>query len=96
MTEFSPARRRIMTHSVAWVGAGVAALAGAKAAHAAMQGYTLSPTSPLGIAVANRCGPSGEHAAIAAELRAQLKANPALPMLMERCPLCGCPIYVTR
>ena len=96
MAEFSSARRRLMINSAAWIGGGIVALAATRPANAAMQSYQLSPTSPLGIAVANRCGPSGEHAAIAAQLRARLEANPALPMLMERCPICGCPIYVRR
>jgi hypothetical protein len=95
MTEFSTARRRLMRNSAAWIG-GLAVLGTARTAGAAMQGYELSPTSPLGIAVKNRCGPSAGHAAIAAELRARLAADPALTTLTERCPICGCPIIVSR
>ena len=96
MKDFSMARRQLMLNSAAWIGGGIVALAAAKPAGAAMQRFDLSPSSSLGIAVANRCGPSNEHATVKAQLLAQLAANPSLGTLTERCPICGCPIIVSR
>jgi hypothetical protein len=96
MTESAKSRRELLLGTAAWVG-GIAALAAAKPAGAAMQRYDVSPKSPLGIAVANRCiVSSSEHDAIKSQLLAQLAANPLLQTLTERCPICGCPIIVSR
>ncbi|HEX4113313.1 MAG TPA: hypothetical protein VH020_12330 [Stellaceae bacterium] len=96
MTEFSKARRQLMLGTAAWVG-GIAGMAAAKPAGAAMQAVELKPTSPLGAAVANRCKlAADDHADIRAQLMAELAADPALKSLTERCPICGCPIIVSR
>jgi hypothetical protein len=60
----------------------------------------VNPASPLGLDLANRCSVSNEHATIAALLEAKLAARtaPAGATLYETalCPVCGCPITVTR
>lgn len=89
-------RRQLLLGSAAWVG-GIAALAAARPAGAAMQAVEVRPASPLGAAIANRCNASSaDHDAIKARLAKQLAANPSLGTLSERCPLCGCPIIVSR
>jgi hypothetical protein len=95
MSEFSRARRRLLLSTAAWVG-GVAALGATRPAGAAMQAEPLSPQSNLGLAVANRCGPSSDHAALKAQLEAELAANPSLATLTAKCPICGCPVVVSR
>jgi hypothetical protein len=96
MTDFSTTRRQLILNSAAWIG-GIAALAATKPAGAAMQQVEVRPTSPLGIAIVNRCKvSSAEHSALRAELMTQLAANPSLGTLSERCPICGCPVVVSR
>ncbi|HEY7990017.1 MAG TPA: hypothetical protein VID77_01395 [Stellaceae bacterium] len=89
-------RRQLLLGSVAWIG-GLAAVAASLPAGAAMQQVKVPPTSDLGIAIANRCKvSSADHDAIKAQLAARLAANPMLGSLSEKCPLCGCPIVVSR
>ncbi len=89
-------RRQLLRGSIGWIG-GVAALAAARPAGAAMQRVEVRPQSPLGIAIANRCKvASPDHDAIRARLTALLAANPSLGTLSEQCPICGCPIIVSR
>jgi hypothetical protein len=96
MAELPKTRRQIILSSAAVVG-GIAALAASKTSRAAMQPYALQPTSPLGIAVANRCKVSSEdHASIKAQLAARLAADPSLTTISELCPICGCPIFASR
>jgi hypothetical protein len=96
MAEFSKARRQLIFNSAAWVG-GIATVAAARPAGAAMEQVRVRPTSALGLAIANRCKvSSGEHDAIKAQLMAMLAANPSLGTLREQCPICGCPIVVSR
>ena len=96
MADFSKTRRQLILNTAALVG-GFAAVAAARPAGAAMEQVEVRPTSPLGIAIANRCKvSSGEHDAIKARLMAMLAANPSLGALRERCPICGCPIVASR
>lgn len=95
MTE-AKTRRQLLLGSAAWVG-GITALAASRPAGAAMQEVEVRPTSGLGAAIANRCNvSSADHDAIKAQLAKQLAANPSLGTLSEKCPLCGCPIIVSR
>ena len=97
MTEFSPSRRRLIFNSAAWVGGITAVAALARPAGAAMQEVDVPAQSPLGVAIANRCKvSSADHDAIRAQLKAELAANPSLTTLSEQCPICGCPIIVSR
>ena len=89
-------RRQVLLSTAAWVG-GIAVAVAAKPAGAAMQSVEVRPTSPLGIAIANRCKVSStDHDAIKARLMAELAANPSLVTLSERCPICGCPVVASR
>ena len=56
----------------------------------------IAPESPLGVALANRCGDPADHAALVAQLQAQLAKEPAVGSLTTTCPICGCPVIVTR
>jgi hypothetical protein len=96
MRDFSKTRRQLLRSSAAWVG-GLAALAAARPAGAAMQQVKVPAQSPLGFAIANRCKvQSADHDAIRARLTVELAADQSLGTLTERCPLCGCPVTVSR
>ena len=95
MMKFSESRGRLTFHSAGWIGR-VAALA-ASPAGAAMQQVEVPAQSPLGIAIANRCkAQSADHGAILARLLAELATEPSRGILTECCPLCGCPVTVSR
>ena len=94
MDEVVHGRRGLLRSAAAWA-AGLAAVAVARRA-AAFQVEEMSPTSAVGRAYANRCGGASEHAAIVARLQALLASDPSAARLTETCPLCGCPVVVTR
>ena len=75
MTDIARGRRDLMRAAAAWVGGG-AALAAARSA-VAWQVEEIAPESPLGTALANRCAGSSDHAALVAQLQAQLAKEPA-------------------
>lgn len=78
---------------------GAAACVVARPAHA-LTTETIEPGSAVGLAYANRCTPDSAHAAIEAELNARLavQAAPSGTTISasEVCPICGCPISVSR
>jgi hypothetical protein len=80
--------------TAAWVG-GVAVFAATGSARA-FQVQEMSPGSAVGRAFADRCGGSPEHAALTARLQALLAEDPAARSISESCPICGCPIVVSR
>jgi len=89
-------RRQLLRGSLGWVGA-AAVLMAARPSGAAMRRVEVQPQSPLGVAIAKRCKVSSpDHDAIRAQLKGLLAANPSLGALSEKCPICGCPIVVTR
>ena len=94
MSEVMHARRHLLFSSAAWVGglAGVAAIRPARA----FQVEELPPTSAMGRAYANRCGGSAEHAALIARLQTLLANDPSAQSISETCPICGCPVIVSR
>jgi len=92
---FSKQRRRLLLGSAAWIG-GLTALASAKPAAAAFQEYKIAPKSELGLALANRCKANSDHEGLTADLRRQLANDPSVSALTETCPICGCPVTVTR
>ena len=53
-------------------------------------------TSPPALDYSNRCSGPSDHAALKAELEAALARDPSPPSLSATCPLCGCPVVVTR
>jgi hypothetical protein len=88
-------RRRLLRSTATWV-AGLAGIALVRPARA-LEMQSMSPASPLGVAYANHCGgPSDDHTALMAELQAALAKDPSAQSLSATCPLCGCPVIVTR
>jgi len=94
MSEVMHERRRLLLSTAAWVG-GLAAVAATRPARA-FQVEEMPPTSAVGRAYANRCGGSAEHAALIARLEALLANDPTARSMSETCPICGCPIIVSR
>jgi hypothetical protein len=94
LTDFNRERRRLLRSTAAWVG-GFAALAAARPAKA-WQEQKLYLKSPLGLAYAHHCDAAPDHAALIAELQAQLAKDPSTSSLSATCPLCGCPVIVSR
>lgn len=94
MTEVSHTRRSLLGNAAAWLG-GIVGLSIARPA-GAFQTYTVSRDSALGLSYANHCGPAAEHAALAAQLQTRLENDPSLSTLTEACPICGCPVVVSR
>ena len=91
-------RRRLLKGSVALV-PGLAMLAVGRPA-AAFSTETMSARSGVGLAYGTRCGSDSMHPVIMARLRSELANRTAAPgtTLSETavCPICGCPITVTR
>jgi hypothetical protein len=94
MSEVMQERRRLLRSAAAWVG-GLAAVAATRPARA-FQVEEMPPASAMGRAYANRCGGSSEHAALIARLEALLASDPSAQSMSETCPICGCPIIVSR
>jgi hypothetical protein len=94
MSETLHERRRLLLSTAAWVG-GLAAVAATRPARA-FQVEEMPPTSAVGRAYANRCGGSSEHAALIARLQTLLADDPSARSMSETCPICGCPIIVSR
>jgi len=94
MSEILHERRRLMLSTAAWVG-GFAAIAATRSAHV-FQVEEMPPTSAVGRAYANHCGGSAEHAALIARLQTLLANDPSARSMSETCPICGCPVIVSR
>ena len=94
MSEILHERRRLMLSTAAWVG-GFAAIAATRSAHV-FQVEEMPPTSAVGRAYANHCGGSAEHAALIARLHTLLANDPSARSMSETCPICGCPVIVSR
>jgi hypothetical protein len=94
MSDILHERRRLLLSTAAWVG-GLAAIAASRPARA-FQVEVMSPESAVGRAYANRCGGSSEHAALIARLQTLLANDPSAQSMSETCPICGCPIIVSR
>jgi hypothetical protein len=94
MTVISQSRRRLILNTAAWV-SGVSALALAAPVRA-FELQAISPGSETGLAYSNRCGGSSEHAGLVSQLRSQLADNPSSSSMTATCPICGCPVTVSR
>ena len=94
MSEIMHERRRLLLSTAAWVG-GLAGVAVTRSARA-FQVEEMPPTSAMGRAYANRCGGSAEHAALIARLQTLLANDPSAQSISETCPICGCPVIVSR
>ena len=93
-SDVARARRHLLRSAAAWVGA--AATFAATRSAGAWQIEEIAPESPLGVALANRCGGPADHAALVAQLQAQLAKEPSVSSLTATCPICGCPVIVSR
>ncbi len=94
----SVSRRSLLRGSAAIV-PGLAVLAMGRSAGA----FSIESTdtgSGIGLVYANRCGNDAMHPAIRARLQADLANRTGAPGTTlsetEVCPICGCPITVTR
>jgi hypothetical protein len=94
MSERIHERRRLLLSTATWIG-GLAAVAATRSARA-FQVEVMPPTSAIGRAYAHRCGGSSEHAALIARLQALLAKDQSAQSISETCPICGCPIIVSR
>jgi hypothetical protein len=87
-------RRQLLQSSAAWVAGAVAFVLAPRAR--AFEVQSVNPKSPLGLDYSNRCRAATDHAALKAELEAALAKDPSAASLSATCPLCGCPVVVTR
>jgi hypothetical protein len=95
MAKFSSARRKFLLSTAAGV-SGVGALIATRPADA-FSLHEMNPVGGVGQLYADRCGPGSDHAALMAQLQAQLAADPALQSpLSAMCPICGCPVIASR
>src|SRR5258708_773555 len=97
MAKIAPTPREVLLGTApagggcAWVAAiGVAGPA------QAFRSYVANPGSGVGLLYSDRCGPGSEHAQLISELQGKLESDPSAPSLTAMCPLCGCPVTVTR
>jgi hypothetical protein len=92
-----PLSRRALLLALAGMGG---LIAGGKAM--AMDRKTISGTSELGLAYANHCTAQNDanHASLIGDLQAMLAQRSGTPgqVLTQTayCPICGCPVTVTR
>ena len=92
--DFVKGRRHLLRSAAAWIGA-TAAFAVTRRAEA-WQVEVISPKSALGLAYAKRCGGPADHSALIAQLQAQLSKEGSATSLTATCPICGCPVVVSR
>jgi hypothetical protein len=95
----TPVSRRSLLRSSAAIVPGLAMLAMGRSAKA-FSIESMDASSGVGLAYATRCGNDSMHPAIRARLQADLANRTGAPgtTLSETavCPICGCPITVTR
>ena len=94
MEKMNKDRRRLLQGAAALLGGGTA-LAFASSA-SAWDVQPMQPGSAAGRDYANRCGGPQEHAGLIQQLRTALAADPALASTALVCPICGCPVTVSR
>jgi hypothetical protein len=86
-------RRKLLQAAAVLVGGGTTLSFGRAYA---WQTLEVDPESPLGQAYNARCGGDSQHAAVQAGLRAALMKDPSAKSLSAPCPICGCPVSVSR
>jgi hypothetical protein len=86
-------RRKLLQATAVLFGSGTALSFGPAAA---LQLVEIDPESPLAQEYNARCGGDPQHAALQADLRAALLRDPSTKSLSAPCPICGCPISVSR
>jgi hypothetical protein len=94
MAKVSADRRRLLLSAVSWVGA-IAGIAGARRAEA-LEMVVASPQSSLGLAYGDRCRPDPTHASLIEQLKRELAADASASSVTVSCPLCSCPVTVSR
>jgi hypothetical protein len=94
MKDVMPERRWVLMSTAAWV-SGLAVFAVGRPARA-FQVEVMPPASAMGRAYAERCGGASEHAALIARLQELLANDPAAQSMTQPCPICGCPVVVSR
>jgi len=94
MRDIPHERRRLLLSTAAWVGS-LAAIAASRPARA-FQVEVMNPDGAVGRAYATRCGDSAEHTALIAQLQVLLAKDPSAQSMSQTCPICGCPIIVSR
>lgn len=87
-------RRQILRSAAAGITGALVFLTSRHAA--AWSEESISPDSAIGLAYSNHCAADTQHAPIRATPRERLLNNSALASASQTCPLCGCPIIVTR
>jgi hypothetical protein len=86
-------RRKLLQATAALLGGGTALSFGPANA---FQQIELDPENPIAQEYYAHCGGDPEHAAVQANLRDELMKDPSLKSLSATCPICGCPVSVTR
>jgi hypothetical protein len=95
MNGFRQERRQLLRSAAAWI-VGATGLVATRSAKA-WEVQKLSPASPLGAAYANHCSATTDHAWLISALQTELAKDPSLASpLSAACPLCGCPVIVSR
>jgi hypothetical protein len=77
-------------------GTGLAALLGATNRSKAFEQAELGTNSGVALAYATRCSGASEHAVIISNLRARLAADSSADSQTQICPICDCPVTVSR
>lgn len=94
MKDVNTNRRRLL-HAAALLAGTAVPLAFTRSA-TAWDVMPLDPASAAGLAYSNRCGGSEEHGALMQKLRMNLANDPSAAALSATCPICGCPVIVSR
>jgi hypothetical protein len=94
MIDARQGRRRLLQATGALIGGGTVLSFGSAAGAWSIE--SVSPDSPTGLAYSNRCGGASEHVALRSRLRMALARDPSASSMSATCPICGCPVLVSR
>jgi hypothetical protein len=86
-------RRKLLQATAVLFGGGTALSFGPAEA---LQLIEIDPASPLAQEYNARCGGDPQHAALQSDLRAALLRDRSRKSLSAACPICGCPVSVSR
>ena len=86
-------RRKLLQATAVFFGGSTALCFGPASA---LQLVEIDPESPIGQAYSERCGGDAQHAKLQSDLRAALLRDPSSKSLSAPCPICGCPVSVSR
>jgi len=88
-----PSRRKLLQATAVLFGGGTALSFGPAEA---WQLVEVDPGNPLAQEYNARCGGDSQHAALQADLRTALMGDPSRKSMAAPCPICGCPVSVSR